>query len=137
MSVPYDGGCLCGALRYRISLEPRNSGYCHCSICRRSTGAPVLAWATIPIEGFTMTKGEAAAYASSDQGLRLFCRTCGTQLLYRDAKDPKEIEVNLGSLDEPGAITPRCHIYDASRIPWFDTADDLPRHPAGSTEPEP
>lgn len=136
MNPPYDGGCHCGRLRYRISLAPTNSGYCHCSICRRTTGAPVLAWATVPIEGFEMTKGEASVYASSDLGSRLFCGNCGAQILYRYAKDPSAVEVNLGSLDEPDAITPRCHIYDADRISWLETADDLPRHAGGGSEPD-
>lgn len=127
MTAPYDGGCLCGALRYRIEVEPSDSGYCHCVLCRRSTGAPVLAWATVPLTGFRMIKGEVARYPSSDHGLREFCRTCGTQLLYREAEAPTVVDINLGSLDEPDAIAPRCHIYESRRLSWFDTADELPR----------
>ena len=136
MSPPYDGGCHCGRLRFRISVEPTNAGYCHCSICRRTTGAPVLGWATVPIEGFEMIVGEARSYASSEQGSRLFCGTCGTQLLYRYAKDPSAVEINLGCLDRPEAIAPRCHIYDADRVAWFQVADDLPRHAGGGSESE-
>ena len=47
-----EGGCLCGALRYRLDAAPLDIGYCHCSMCRRSTGAPVLAWACIPAAAF-------------------------------------------------------------------------------------
>ena len=136
MTAPYEGGCLCGALRYRIELEPSESGYCHCTLCRRSTGAAVLAWATVSLTGFRMIKGEAAAYASSDHGLRWFCSTCGTQLLYRESEAPSVVDINLGSLDDPEAIVPRCHIYEADRLTWFDTADNLPRHAnAGPQDP--
>lgn len=125
---PLEGGCLCGALRYRIEGAPLDAGYCHCRLCQRSTGAPVLAWASIPVERFTFTRGEPARYASTAHGLRLFCATCGTQLLYREAQSPRTYDVNLGSLDDPESIEPRYHIFTRSRIAWFDTADQLPRH---------
>ncbi|WP_119460186.1 GFA family protein [Rhodospirillaceae bacterium SYSU D60014] len=46
MILPPDGGCLCGAIRYRVSTPPLQAGYCHCRLCQRSTGAPVLSWAS-------------------------------------------------------------------------------------------
>jgi hypothetical protein len=55
---------------------------------------------------------------------RLFCPACGTQLALRD--EPDYLDVTLGSLDQPDAVGPSYHIWIASRIAWFDTADDLP-----------
>jgi len=65
-----DGGCLCGALRYRLDAAPLDTGYCHCTRCRQSTGAPVLAWASIPVAAFAYTKGQPAIYHSSSWGRR-------------------------------------------------------------------
>lgn len=135
-----EGGCLCGALRYRVDAEPLDTGYCHCRMCRRSTGAPVLAWASVPAAAFAYTEGAPAVYLSSSWGQREFCAGCGAQICYRDrgpAEPAKTVEINLGCLDDPAAAPPRHHIYDGDRIPWFETADDLPRHEKSKPGTEP
>jgi hypothetical protein len=126
MKLPLDGGCLCGAVRYRISGAPRSADYCHCGMCRRAAGAPVVARLTVADAGFAWLAGEPAVYRSSAAALRLFCERCGTQLALRD--EPGFLDVTLASLDEPAEVRPRYHIWTASRIPWFEIADDLPRH---------
>jgi hypothetical protein len=135
MPTRLEGGCHCRALRYRIGAAPSDSGYCHCRICQQTTGAPVLAWATVPIEAFAMLGGRAAVYRSSDWGERHFCGTCGAQILYRDTDRPATVSINVASLDDPGALPPRCHIHTGSQIAWFDVADDLPRHREAKDEP--
>lgn len=125
---PISGGCLCGAVRFRVTAEPLDAYYCHCRMCQRATGAPVLAGATVPIEGFAFTKGEPAVYQSSANLVRLFCGTCGGQLALRHAVDPKLVDFNLGCLDDPEAIKPNGHVFTSSRIGWFEVADSLPRH---------
>jgi hypothetical protein len=126
----HEGGCLCGALRYRCTAAPSDTGYCHCRLCQRSTGAPVLAWASYPVEAFDYTKGAPALYQSSPHGHREFCANCGTQIAYRESQGAVSVDVNVGSLDDPAAVPPRRHIFTASRIAWFDTRDALPRHMA-------
>ena len=126
--VGYSGGCLCGSLRYDVRTAPSDTGYCHCRLCQLSTGAPVLAWASFPASDFAYLKGAPRRYRSSSRGSREFCGECGTQICYR-GDGSERVDVNSGSLDDPAAVPPRCHIYTASRIPWFDTADRLPRHP--------
>jgi hypothetical protein len=126
MKLPLDGGCLCGAVRYRISAAPHSADYCHCSMCRRAAGAPVVARITVPEGALVWTAGEPAVYRSSAEALRLRCPTCGTQLALRD--EPDYLDVTLASLDDPDAVRPGYHIWTASRIGWFDTRDDLPRH---------
>jgi hypothetical protein len=123
------GGCLCGALRYESSDPPVDTGYCHCSLCRRSTGAPVLAWASVPVTSFSYVRGAPAIYASSTRGQREFCAHCGTQICYRQTRDTQTVDINVGSLDDPALCPPQVHIYDADRIAWFETADVLPRYP--------
>jgi hypothetical protein len=78
MKLPLEGGCLCGKVRYRISAEPRGADYCHCRMCQRASGAPVVPWLTVAREGFAWIKGEPAVYRSSRKAERLFCPTCGT-----------------------------------------------------------
>jgi hypothetical protein len=123
-----EGGCACGAVRYRLEAEPFDAGYCHCLICRRSSGAPVLAFATIPLHKFVITNGEPAKRRSSSFGERWFCRDCGTQLAMHVDHQPDTIDFTIPSLDDPAVTAPGFHLFTADRIDWFDTADDLPRH---------
>jgi hypothetical protein len=129
MKLPLEGGCLCGGVRYRLSAEPDHASYCHCRMCQRSAGAPVVAWLTGPSDAFAWIKGEPAVYRSSQKAERLFCPTCGTQLVFREPGEPDRLDVTLASLDDPAAVRPDHHIWTASRIGWFEIADDLPRYP--------
>ena len=122
-----EGGCLCGNLRYSGS-DPIDAGYCHCRLCQLSSGAPVLAWVGLARRNFAYDRGNPASYRSSEHGTREFCSGCGTQIAFRDARTPERIDLNIASLDDPEAVTPQYHIWTASRIAWFDTADDLPRY---------
>lgn len=125
----HEGGCLCGAVRFRVGAAALDSGYCHCRQCQLNSGAPVVAWVTVPAESFVWIRGTPRAFASSARGRRLFCADCGSYLIFTDCDQPQEVSVNTASLDDPAAFPPRRHIWTESRIPWFDTADTLPRAP--------
>ena len=127
------GGCLCGSLRYQ-ARDAIDAGYCHCRLCQRSSGAPVLAWATFPTAAFAYIKGEPATYRSSEKGRREFCARCGTQIAFRDTETPTRVEVNIASLDDPAAIEPGYHIWVGSQVPWLHIADDLPRYVDGGPD---
>ena len=121
------GGCLCGHLRYQAS-DLIDAGYCHCRLCQRSSGGPVLAWAGLATGDFSYTQGEPATYASSSSGRREFCASCGTQIAFRNVEEPDRIDLNIASLDDPTRVVPQYHIWVDSQIPWFDIDDDLPRY---------
>ncbi len=123
----HDGGCLCGKVRFRVTAPPLDTGYCHCRMCQRNSGAPVVAWVTFPVAGFAWTRGEPGTYASSACAQRSFCTTCGSYLVFKSSELPNEVSVNTASLDDPEAFPPQKHIFSESRIKWFDTADRLPR----------
>ncbi|MFO1038059.1 MAG: GFA family protein [Geminicoccaceae bacterium] len=130
-----EGGCLCGAVRYRVEGTPLDAGYCHCRVCQRSAGAPVLAWFTVTSQAFGWSSPPPATFRSSAHGSREFCSKCGTQLLFKeDGVDL--VDVNLATLDDPTLVRPDYHIWTQSRIPWFEIADDLPRHPDGGPDRE-
>jgi hypothetical protein len=131
-----EGGCLCGQLRFRVVAPPLDAGYCHCRMCQRNSGAPVVAWVTFPADSFAWIAGEARTHASSATGRRQFCGDCGSYLVFRSTARPAEISINTASLDHPEAFAPRRHIFAEARIPWFDTADDLPRSEGYGTDGE-
>jgi hypothetical protein len=74
---------------------------------------------------------------SSATGQRRFCAACGTHLLFWTAEEQDVVDVALATLDRPELVLPEYHVWTASRIAWFDTADTLPRYPdAGIDTPE-
>lgn len=121
------GGCLCGELRYE-ARDPIDAGYCHCRLCQRSSGAPVLAWAGIPSESFSYSAGSPASFRSSAHGVRDFCPRCGTQIAFRDTGATTRVDVNIATLDDPAAVEPEYHIWIASGVPWLHIDDALPRY---------
>lgn len=132
MSPALAGGCHCGAVRFAIVAGGViDAGYCHCGICRHLSGAPVAAWVAIADGAYAVTAGTPATYRSSPGGTRDFCPACGSQLLFRS--DDGIVTVSTTAFDTPAdpAVVPQYHIHVASRLPWFDTADTLPRLPAG------
>jgi hypothetical protein len=124
-----EGGCLCGAVRYRASGAESNPTLCHCNSCRRAAGAPVVAWVTFPPAAFSFTQGEPARHRSSPPVERTFCPTCGTSLTYQHADFPNEVDVTIASLDDPSAFPPADHTWTDERIAWLELGDGLPRHP--------
>ncbi|MGH7822086.1 MAG: GFA family protein, partial [Candidatus Binatia bacterium] len=134
-SDSFRGGCLCGATRYEARGKPVVVAFCHCSMCRRSAGAPVTAWAMFDAKSFSWEKGEPQVYASSPGVERRFCRGCGTPLTYTAEFLPGLVDVTVGSLDDPEALPPQMHIWDSRRIGWVRLADELPRHPELPAQP--
>jgi len=126
------GGCHCGALRYQAEGEPFERALCHCELCRRTTGAPAVAWFTVRESGFRLT-GEPVRYASSEHAERGFCGRCGTQITFRDAAYGDRIDITTASLDDPDAVPPAEQIWVRSRLGWMADAhalpDDLERRP--------
>lgn len=121
------GGCHCGAVRYEINGEALTHALCHCSDCRRHSGAPMVAWAMFPSDAVTTTKGTARTYASSANGRRHFCADCGTGLFYTNETIlPGITDVQSATFDDPNALPARAHIQTAERIGWMATAHDLP-----------
>ena len=126
--MTHSGGCFCGALRFKSDAEPVETGYCHCSICRKTTGAPLLAFASFPVESFTYTKGEPRIFESSSKGRREFCSVCGTQICFRELGAAKTVDVNSGALDEINTAAPEHHIFTSSRVEWLKIDDQLPKY---------
>jgi len=126
--VAHSGGCFCGEIRFSSEADPVETGYCHCSICRRTTGAPLLAFASFAVETFAYTKGEPQIFGTSSKGQREFCCICGTQICFRESGVASTVDVNSGALDEINGVAPEYHIYTSSRVDWLELDDQLPKY---------
>ena len=126
-SSVFEGGCLCGRVRYRATGTPTRPSHCHCETCRRASGAAFVSWATFRAQDFTFVSGEPARFDSSTIAYRRFCRDCGTQLTFNFHRSPESVDVTLASLDHPAAIQPLDHIWTKRQIVWIRLDDGLPR----------
>jgi hypothetical protein len=122
-----EGGCLCGAVRYRAEGTPYDITHCHCTICRRASGAPFVTWFSVPARGFSFVRGTPSRFASSPAASRTCCSRCGTPLTFQLISEPEEIDVTVCSLDDPHSLTPEDHTYVRSRLRWLILADGLPQ----------
>jgi hypothetical protein len=122
------GGCFCGRVRYEAGGAPFHVTNCHCSVCRRTTGAPFVAWFSVPRTQFRLVCGEPTRFRSTAKATRSFCPQCGTQLTFEHDDFSDEIDVTACSLDEPDELPPEDHIWTSSKLSWVKLADHLPEY---------
>jgi len=129
----FEGGCLCGSVRYRATAEPLRGVICHCRMCRRHSGAPALAFVHFPVDAFEWIASSPSWFRSSANAERGFCSRCGSTLGMREDVLADRVQVCIGSLDEPERARIDDHVWTRSRVPWFNTDDGLPRFAGSST----
>ena len=114
------GGCLCGAVRYRVGMPALWVAHCHCSMCRRAQGAAFVTWVGTAADRFVLESGAAdlQRFQSSPQATRSFCGRCGSPLFFQSDRWPGEMHVTLASLDDASGLEPQAHAYWSSRAPW-------------------
>jgi len=124
------GSCLCGAVAYEVTAPLDEMHHCHCSRCRKHHGAAFSTYARAPRAAFRFTRGADAVrtWRSSPPVARTFCGACGANLQYLHDDLPDVLWIAVGSLDDEPGMRPEAHIFFASRAPWHDVADELPRH---------
>jgi hypothetical protein len=113
-----EGGCLCSAIRIRISGEPVFSSICHCATCRRASAAPTVAWLTFDRGQVEILSGHPRSYRSSQGVVRQFCGSCGSQLSYESAANPTTIDITTASLDNPNLFPPTLEVWLEHRVSW-------------------
>ena len=136
-STIHEGGCLCGAIRYRVTSAPTALVVCHCRSCRLSSGAPSLAWAIFRAADFAFTRGTPATFASSPGVERGFCSRCGTTLTYSGSDRTNVADVTTATLDDPDAFVPTKEIWLEEKIGWEAVDHARLRYPRSSRSSEP
>jgi len=131
----YQGGCLCGAVRYRFRDPLPGVAMCHCTMCRRQSGATAVPWVTLNENNIEFTKGKPTTFKSTKKGERGFCGTCGTPLTFTHEDWPGEVDITVGSLDRPEDFPATHHIWTTTRLTWVHD-DGLPSYPEGTPKDE-
>jgi len=129
-----DGGCLCRAVRYRVTGVPIVTSLCHCRTCRLAAGAPSVAWAVFRSSDFMVSAGHAARFRSSAGVIRTFCSRCGPSLTYQRDAEPETIDVTTASLDCPDDFAPTREIWISHKLGWERLNDTLPQYPESSRQ---
>jgi hypothetical protein len=122
-----EGGCLCGAVRFRAEGEPHNVRICHCRTCQKAMGSPFFARALFDQRALSV-QGDTSRYASSDAMDRIFCKSCGTRL-FSWRSNGTAAGVALAVFDDRNAFAPTEHMWVAEKMDWVKLNDDLPRYP--------
>jgi hypothetical protein len=115
-----EGGCLCGRLRFRFAGPIDNPHYCSCRMCQTSTGAPIVAWGDVKLDGFAWTGsgGEPTWFRSSKRTRRGHCASCGGGAVCLD-DGADFICISLASLDDPNLSVPTGQSFAASSPKWL------------------
>lgn len=124
-----EGGCACGAVRYRLTAAPMFVHCCHCRDCQRQTGTAFVLNAIIESDRMEVT-GETAAFPMKTDSGRPHhihrCAACETALWSNYGGLTKLRFVRVGTLDDPAAIAPDVHIYTRSKLPWVALPEGTP-----------
>ena len=121
------GSCLCGGIRFEATQVPMIV-FCHCSKCRKAGGGAFDAAATVPSKDLRFDAGEdlIQIFESSPGVRRAFCRVCGSRAPSA-SRDGSSYFVPAGLLDDDPGVKPALHIFVASKAPWWEIDDDLPK----------
>ena len=121
----HQGGCACGAVRFQVRGSPRRVGLCHCLTCRKAHASAFNAFAIFTADQVAV-EGQLTSWKTSSGYDQRFCRTCGSQVL---GGDGEEVELSLGSFDEPGLFEPEYELWIGRREPWLAPLD-VPQYEA-------
>ena len=127
MPDPYEGGCFCGTIRYRIAAAPLSVYACHCTDCQRHTGSSFGLSMIVRKEALQLLRGAPKAYAvTSPEGVERhgrFCGECATRLWGEPARFPQVLILRPGTLDDTSWLEPVGHIWVRSKQPWVQIPD--------------
>ncbi len=122
------GSCLCGAVRFEVD-RVRALTHCHCTNCRKLSGAAFATYAHVDKDKFRFVSGEdmLVQHESSPGSSRNRCKVCGCQAPGQASYLPT-VSIPAGLLDDDPGVRPLLHVFTSSRAPWWTIADDLPQH---------
>lgn len=127
------GGCFCGEVRFAATLPSRWVAHCHCTMCQRAHGAPVVTWVGLNADRARIDDPHGRLrWFDSTPGFaqRGFCDRCGTTLFFRSSRWPGELHVVRTAFDGPVDREPQVHVNWDTHVPWLAYGDDgLPHKP--------
>ncbi len=127
------GSCLCGEVQFRFERFDGGIAHCHCSMCRKFTGAAFATFGAVNCDEIIWEKAQSAItiFDSSEQAQRGFCKHCGSSLFYRLKLPNAPYEIALGLLDEEPSAAVTANIFCQNRPQWPRSLETLPAYEQG------
>jgi hypothetical protein len=128
-SVAREGGCACGAVRYRLTSDPLFTHCCHCLNCQRQTGSAFVINLLIEADRVELLAGAPQTVdVPRDDGSKQRISRCPTckVAVYSDYGRPEVLFVRAGTLDQPSSVTPDVHIFTKSKLSWVTLPESVP-----------
>ena len=133
MSEEVTGGCACGRIRYTLRIDNDEAYLCHCRMCQRATGGVSIAFKNVKKADLSWER-EPDWYKSSPIAQRPYCRECGTSLGFA-FPDSENMDVTVGSLDDPSRYRPKHHFgAESLHRAWINT-EGLPEQRSDQYQP--
>jgi hypothetical protein len=127
--VVREGGCSCGAVRYRLTTDPLFVHCCHCLNCQRQTGSGFVVNVLIEAERVEIVgEAPAAVDVPRDDGSaqEIFrCPDCQVAV-YSRYGHPGVYFIRAGTLDDPASVCPDVHIFARTKLPWVSLPEGVP-----------
>ena len=120
-----EGGCLCGAVRYRVEGPLRDVIFCHCSRCRRTHGH-FAAYTACVREDLEIVEPRGLRWYESEGRRRGFCGECGASIFWERPERPT-VSIAAGTLEQPTGLVPSHHVFAADAADYYEIADGLER----------
>lgn len=139
MPEVHEGGCVCGAVRYRATSAPIRTTVCHCTFCQRRTGSAFGFIAYFKQQDVEITRGVLRSYEhrsdESNRRLRMeFCPTCGTTVTLTVELLPGALGLAGGTFDDPSWLKIERHTWTRSAHPWVIVPPDVEQFPKSSLQ---
>jgi hypothetical protein len=140
-TFPVEGGCQCGAVRYRVTAPPLGVYNCHCRDCQRSSGSTHTMSMPTRRELVVLLRGDLLAYdkaADSGRIVRMMgCARCGTKVWNEPQSTPTMLVIKPGTLDDMSWAVPAGNIWTTSKVPWVEIDESLVNFPGQPADRQP
>jgi hypothetical protein len=125
-----DGGCHCGAITYRATVDPEKTSICHCTDCQQLTGTAFRVTVPVPEDQFEITKGAPKIYVktapSGNKRAQAFCADCGSHLYATSVGEgPKIYGLRTGTARQRAELVPTKQVWHRSALPWLPEFQDM------------
>jgi len=133
VTLPFRGGCACGAIRYECSALPLRMVNCHCRDCQRASGGAYSPTLVVAASALRLLRGACRTHESrADSGntaIREFCADCGSPLFARSSAHPEFVGVKAASLDDPSWFVAEADVWIGSAQTWDHMDPAVPKFP--------
>ncbi len=126
----YNGSCLCGVIKLKISGKIQDIVHCHCSQCRKAQGSAFATNGNVDINDVVFLSGEdnLTSYESTPGQTKYFCKTCGSPIMSKTKSKPSQVRIRLGTLTSDIIERPMAHIFTKSKANWETITGNLPQY---------